>query len=155
MPSIKAMTNDQREARLGWGLILPAMIIILLLILYPIIYNIYLSFFDVALMGQNRFVGLRNYAGILGDSEFWRSVVLTVLYVVLSTVGTTLAGLGVAMVMNREFPLRGLVRSLILFPYVAPVISVVFSWQFFFDPVNGSSCTPWWNSWDGFPSAST
>jgi multiple sugar transport system permease protein len=62
---------------------------------------------------------------------------MTFLYVILSTVGTTLAGLGVATVMNREFPLRGLVRSLILFPYVAPVISVVFAWQFFFDPVNG------------------
>ncbi len=137
MPALRALTNDEREARLGWGLIAPALIIILLLILYPIIYNVYLSFFDVSLMGSNRFIGIRNYTSIIADSEFWRSVLMTFLYVLLSTVGTTLAGLGVAMVMNREFPLRGLVRSLILFPYVAPVISVVFSWQFFFDPVNG------------------
>ena len=46
-------------------------------------------------------------------------------------------GVGVALAMNKEFPLRGLVRALILLPYVAPVISVVFSWQFIFDPVNG------------------
>jgi multiple sugar transport system permease protein len=58
-------------------------------------------------------------------------------YVFFSTVGTTLLGLGVALVMNKKFPLRGFVRSLILLPYVAPVISVVFSWQFIFDPVNG------------------
>jgi multiple sugar transport system permease protein len=39
--------------------------------------------------------------------------------------------------LNKEFPLRGLVRSIVLLPYVAPVISVVFAWQFVFDPVNG------------------
>ena len=39
--------------------------------------------------------------------------------------------------MNKEFPVRGLVRGLILLPYVASVIAVVFSWQFIFDPVNG------------------
>lgn len=137
MKTLSFRTNDQREAALGWGLILPAMVIILLLILYPIIYNIFLSFFNVSLMGANQFIGFGNYKDILGDGEFWHSVWMTVLYVVLSTLGTTLAGLGVAIVMNREFPLRGLVRSLILFPYVAPIISVVFAWKFFFDPVNG------------------
>jgi len=43
----------------------------------------------------------------------------------------------VALLMNLEFPLRNLVRTLILLPYFAPVISVVFGWQFIFDPVNG------------------
>lgn len=137
MIHLKAITNEQRETRLGWALIAPALAVILLLILYPILYNIYLSFFDVALMGTNQFIGVQNYSRIIGDAEFWRSVVVTILYVVLSTLGTTLVGLGVAVVMNRKFPLRGLVRSLILFPYVAPVISVVFAWQFIFDPVNG------------------
>jgi multiple sugar transport system permease protein len=61
----------------------------------------------------------------------------TVIYVFFTTVGTTLFGLIVALAMNQKFPLRGLVRSLVLFPYVAPVISVVFAWQFIFDPVNG------------------
>ena len=79
----------------------------------------------------------RGQGAVLGDRAFWGSVLTTMLYVVLSTLGTTLLGLIVAMVMNRKFPLRWLARSLILLPYVAPVISVVFAWQFFFDPVNG------------------
>lgn len=135
--SIKVSTRAQREERLGWILVLPSVLIILALILYPVFYNIYLSFFDVPLTGAVTFTGLENHREIIQDREFWQSLFTTLIYVVFTTVGTTLAGLGTAIVMNKEFPLRGLVRSLILLPYVAPVISVVFSWQFIFDPVNG------------------
>lgn len=126
-----------QEARFGWRLIAPSAAVIALLILYPIGYNVFLSFFDVRLQGDNVYVGARNYTGVLADPAFWRSVVTTVLYVAGTTAGTTLVGLGVALVMNKRFPLRGLVRSLILLPYVAPVIAVVYGWQFIFDPVNG------------------
>ena len=133
----KTLTPQQRDARLGWALILPAVIIIGLLILYPIIYNVYLSFFDVRLTGDNTFTGFENHVDVLTDGEFWQAVLTTLIYVVFSVAGTVLVGLGVAIVMNKEFPLRGLVRSIILLPYVAPVIATVFAWQFFFDPVNG------------------
>ena len=137
MTEAKSFSLDRDEARFGWYLILPAVIVIGGLIIYPIIYNIYLSFFDVKLKGANLYVGLANYVSVLTDPTFWRSVLTTFIYVLATTIGTTLVGLGVAMVMNKKFPLRGFVRGLILLPYVAPVISVVFSWQFIFDPVNG------------------
>jgi len=122
---------------LGWWLVLPATIIILSLILYPIITNIISSFFKVSLMDRDIFVGLENYRDIVSDPEFWKAVLTTLIYVVGTTLGTTLVGLGVAIVMNKTFPMRGLVRSLILLPYVAPVFSVVYAWKFIFDPVNG------------------
>jgi len=128
---------QQREAALGWGLILPSVVIILSLILYPIVTNVISSFFKVSLMDQDIFIGLENYRGIVTDPAFWKAVLTTLIYVVATTLGTTLVGLGVALVMNKDFPLRGLVRSLILLPYVAPVFSVVYAWKFFFDPVNG------------------
>ena len=130
-------TLRQREQIFGWALILPAVVIILSMILYPIIYNMYLSFFDVNFHGKNTYLGLENHKEVVLDPFFWKAVGTTVLYVVFTTVGTTLLGLIVAMAMNKRFPLRWLVRSLILFPYVAPVISVVFAWQFLFDPVQG------------------
>lgn len=133
----KNLNRQQRESILGWALILPAAVIIFSLILYPIIYNIYLSFFDVNLEGGNTYIGLDNYSTVVFDPTFWNAVFTTVLYVVFTTIGTTLLGLIVAIAMNKEFPLRGLVRSLVLLPYVAPVISVVFAWKFIFDPVNG------------------
>jgi multiple sugar transport system permease protein len=130
-------TLQQQQARLGVRLISPAVIIIGLLIIYPVFYNLYLSFHSVKLSGESRFVGLSNYAAVIGDAEFWRAFLSTALYVFFTTVGTTLFGLIVALAMNKEFPGQGLVRSLLLLPYIAPVISVVFAWQFFFDPVNG------------------
>lgn len=133
----KLSTRAQRDERLGWILVFPSVAVILALILYPIFYNIYLSFNKVTLSGASTFIGIGNYRDILGDKEFWQSLSTTLIYVVFTTLGTTLAGLGTAIVMNKEFPFRGLVRSLILLPYVAPVISVVFAWQFIFDPVNG------------------
>lgn len=133
----RSLTPAQRDARLGWGLILPSILIVGIFIIYPIIYNIYLSFFDVRLTGDNTFTGFQNHVAVATDPEFWSAVWTTVIYVVFSVVGTVAVGLGVAIVMNKKFPLRGLVRSIILLPYVAPVIATVFAWQFFFDPVNG------------------
>ena len=131
------LNRQQRESVLGWALIFPAAAIILSLILYPILYNIYLSFFDVNLEGGNTYIGLDNYSNVVFDPTFWNSVLTTVVYVFFTTLGTTVLGLIVALAMNREFPLRWLARRLVLLPYVAPVISVVFAWKFIFDPVNG------------------
>ncbi|HKK65924.1 MAG TPA: sugar ABC transporter permease [Clostridia bacterium] len=127
----------QREILLGWSMVIPSVLIILSLILYPIMYNIYLSFFDVQPLAANTYIGLENHKNVVLDPGFWNALVTTIIYVVFTTLGTTMMGLFVALVMNQEFPLRSLARSLILFPYIAPVISVVFSWQFIFDPVNG------------------
>lgn len=131
------LTLEQREAGLGWALILPCVIVILSLILYPILSNVISSFFEVSLSSRDSFTGLENYRAVVTDAAFWRAVLTTLIYVTASTMGTTVMGLGTAMVMNKTFPLRGLVRSLILLPYVAPVFSVVYAWKFFFDPVNG------------------
>jgi len=127
----------QQEARFGWKTVAPSLLLIALLIVYPVAYNLYLSFFEVKLSGQNEFVGFNNYFDLLSDRAFYDSLTVTVIYVIGSTLGTTLLGLGVASLMNHKFPLRGLVRGLVLLPYIAPLISEVFAWQFIFDPVNG------------------
>ena len=127
----------QQEALFGWKTVAPSLFLIFLLIAYPIVYNIYLSFFEVKLVGKNEFVGLSNYIDLLADDQFYDSLTLTIIYVIGSTLGTTLLGLGVASLMNHQFPFRGLVRGLVLLPYIAPLISEVFAWQFIFDPVNG------------------
>jgi multiple sugar transport system permease protein len=131
------LSLEQRESRLGWRLIAPCLGVIGLLIIYPIVYNIYLSFFDVKLTGDKIFIGLANYERLLKDTAFYGSVLTTFIYLVGTVFGTTLVALLVALLMNLEFPFRSWVRTLILLPYFAPVISVVFGWQFIFDPVNG------------------
>jgi ABC-type sugar transport system permease subunit len=127
----------EQEALIGWVLILPALTLITGLSLYPLLYNLYLSFFHASLSEKNSFIGLNNYKYILLDPVFWRSLGVTLLYTTGTTLGTTLMGIGTALLLNKPFPGRRLVRALVILPYAAPLISEVFSWQFLFDPVNG------------------
>ncbi|MBW1763288.1 MAG: sugar ABC transporter permease [Deltaproteobacteria bacterium] len=127
----------RQESRLGWKLVAPCIGVIGLLIIYPLAYNIYLSFFDVRLAGDNVFIGLSNYERLLKDSGFYRSLLTSAVYLSGTVLGSTLMGLFVALLMNQQFPFRNTARAIILLPYFAPVISVVFGWQFIFDPVNG------------------
>ncbi|TDO99835.1 carbohydrate ABC transporter permease [Marinomonas balearica] len=125
------------EAKLGLKLVAPAVGIIALLVIYPIAFNVYLSFFDVQLNGQKTFVGFENYSNLLCNPRYYHSVGVSVVYLIGTVAGTTILGLAAAILMNQDFRLRNLARGLILLPYFAPVISVVFGWQFIFDPVNG------------------
>lgn len=125
------------ERNTGLVLVFPSVLLVLVFILYPIVSNIILSFFDVRLSEPNRFIGVTNYSKILSNPEFWKALLYSLLYVIITTLCTTLLGVIVALIMNCKFPMRGLVRSIVLLPYVAPVIAVVYGWQFFFDPVNG------------------
>ena len=127
----------QQENRLGWMLLAPSVAMVGVLIVYPLFYNFYLGFFHVALSGEKLFIGFANYRHLLTDPDFYRSVLITVIFLFGTVFGSTIAGLSVALLLNVRFPFRNVVRSLVLLPYVAPVISVVFGWQFIFDPVNG------------------
>ena len=129
-------TIKKKEEILGWKLVAPTVILLLALILYPVVYNIYLSFFDYKISGS-RFIGLQNYRSILVNADFWRSFLITIGFTLFTVLGSLLLGLGVALMMNKPFRGRRIVRTIILLPYITPLISIVFSWQFIFDPSLG------------------
>ena len=127
------------EARLGILLLLPTLILIGAVVIYPIIYNFYLSFHDVALNPNrpNEFEGFENYLELFQDSSFYQSLGITVLYVFCTVLFSTLVGLGIALLMNKPFRGRKLARSLMLFSYVAPVVGSVYAWQYMFNGLYG------------------
>jgi multiple sugar transport system permease protein len=127
------------EARLGYLLIAPALLLISLVILYPVVYNIWLSFHKVSLNPNqpDLFIGFENYMLLLKDASFWHSIMITLIYTVITVAGATLVGLGVALLLNQPLRGRRFFRSIILLPYVAPIISLVFVWQYMFNPVYG------------------
>ncbi len=131
------MNYNRAEARLGLGLMGPSLALIVLLIIYPLLYNIYISFFDVSLDGTMAFIGLKNYSHLLADSDYWRALGFSAIFLLGTVTGTTLLGLGVALLLNEKFIGRSVVRVVSLLPYFVPVISVVFAWKFIFDPVIG------------------
>lgn len=135
----KSGSLKSQEARLGYILIAPAFLLVVAVIAYPVVYNIWLSFHDVSL-NPNRpdvFVGLDNFKTLLTDPGFWHSVQVTLFFTVVTVAGATVVGLGTALLLNKSFVGRKFVRSVILLPYVAPVISLVFVWQYMFNPVYG------------------
>lgn len=140
MSSLKSSLQsplERAEARFGWKLVAPTIVILSLLILYPLIYNVYLSFFDVQLNGDKLFVGFNNYSKLLSNPDYYAAIWTTTLYLLGTVVGTTFLGLAMALLLREPFTGRGLVNAAIMLPYVAPVISVVFGWQFLFDPISG------------------
>ncbi|MCH2250099.1 MAG: ABC transporter permease subunit [Cognatishimia sp.] len=81
---------------------------------------------------------LENFARIFDGREFWAVLYATMFYTIVGTVGALVVGLFAALLLNKEFRGKGIVRGLYLFPYVAPVIAVAFSWVTLFDPFSGS-----------------
>ena len=132
--------TERREALLGLLLILPAVVLIGAVILYPIGYNIYLSFTEVPLNPDRapEWVGLSNYLSLLSSGQFWSAFVTTFTFTVGATVVSTVAGLAVALLFDREFRGRRLARGLVLLPHVTPIIAVAFVWQFMLSPLWGT-----------------
>ena len=82
---------------------------------------------------------LENFARIFDGKEFLAVLWATLFYTVVGTVGALLFGLFAAMLLNKSFRGQGILRGLYLFPYVAPVIAVAFTWVILFDPFSGSA----------------
>lgn len=80
-----------------------------------------------------------NFARVFDGAQFWNVLWVTLFYTVFGTVGALLVGLFAALLLNKSFKGQGILRGLYLFPYVAPIIAVAFSWLILFDPFSGSA----------------
>ncbi|MGD2105257.1 MAG: sugar ABC transporter permease, partial [Anaerolineae bacterium] len=135
-----------REARLAWFLVLPTVIIVFGLVLFPAVFSVWISFRNVGLNNLNDvfhapFVGFENYRRVFNDFAFkwqgignWGAAVTSIVYSFSSTALTLVVGLIAALLLNRPFRARGVARAVFLFPYVAPIVSVAFVWRWILDP---------------------
>jgi multiple sugar transport system permease protein len=132
--------SKRRETLLGILLILPAVVLIGAVVLYPIVYNVYLSFTTVPLNPDQAptWVGLENYLELLSSNRFWSAFSTTLVFTVGATILSTVVGLAVAVLFDREFRGRRLARGLVLLPHVTPIIAVAFVWQFMLSPLWGT-----------------
>ena len=80
-----------------------------------------------------------NFVRIFDGGEFWSVLGVTLFYTVFGTLGALVVGLFAAMLLNKAFAGQGILRGLYLFPYVAPIIAVAFSWLILLDPFSGSA----------------
>jgi trehalose/maltose transport system permease protein len=125
--------------RLAWLFVLPAVLVVALVALYPLAQTIWLSFTD-ARFGSTRaidFVGLRNYQRTLSDPQFLASFWRTMGFTAASVALTIILGMAVALVIHTRFRGRGLVRAAILIPWAIPSVVSSRLWQWMYHDIYG------------------
>jgi multiple sugar transport system permease protein len=110
----------------------PVCIILLLLLAYPFVLGIWLSFTDTIIGRSGQFIGLENYGYLLLDGVFRLTTFNTLLYTVVAVLFKLILGFGLAVVLNRNFKGKGLVRAIVLLPWIVPTAlsTIVFWWLF-------------------------
>lgn len=124
------------------ALITPAFITVFTLIIYPIVKAFWMSLHAVNLkriaITGTPFVGLKNYIEILSDGYFWASVARTFYFMVISISIEIVLGVLVALLLNRKFIGRSVLRSLILIPWALPIIIDGIMWKWIYNPNYGA-----------------
>jgi multiple sugar transport system permease protein len=127
------------ETRLGWLLCAPAVLAMLLVTAYPIVYAIWLSLFrfDLRFPDQRAFLGLDNYVTVLTSEVWWQSLSNTALLTLGSVSVELLLGFVFALIMHRALIGRAAVRVALLVPYGIVTVVAAMAWRFAFDPTTG------------------
>jgi len=123
------------ERGLGYLLLAPAALLLLLIVVYPIAALVWNSFFDIHLAEPWKgepFVGIDNYRRAFEDARFWSSLGHTIIYAVVTVPGALLVGLGLALLANMPFRYKWPVRLGLLLPWALPLVfsGLIFRWFF-------------------------
>ena len=127
------------ERRLGFMLIAPAVIVMIAVTAYPVVYAIYLSLerYNLALPQAKKFIGFANYGAVLSSPYWWHALYVTVIITVFSVAITLVLGFLLAYVLHRTIFSRGLVRTVSLIPYGIVTVAAAYSWQYAWTPGQG------------------
>jgi trehalose/maltose transport system permease protein len=127
------------ERRLGWLLCAPAVIVMLGVTGYPIIYAIWLSLerYNLELPQAVKFIGFSNYAAVLSSSYWWTALEVTLIITVFSVAITLVLGMLLALLMYRTIFGRGTVRTAALIPYGIVTVAAAYGWQYAWTPSQG------------------
>ena len=136
------LTTSQRENRAGLAFVTPTFVVVLVVVVIPILWTVLLAFqkaklVDIQGMGVFGNWSFHNFVEVFTSPGFWSSLVTTLAYTIGGTLGSVLLGLIAALALRKPFRGRGLMRSTMLLPYVAPVVAVAFVWQVALSPQYG------------------
>ena len=124
------MKKSNNERLFPYLLAVPALVVICALTIFPVLYNFYLSAYQKhAFLPAKTFVGLSNYINLMNDKEFWTSFLNGVVYSAATIVLQIVLGLLAALLLNKQFRGRDLLRGVVFFPYLMPTVVVVILWK--------------------------
>ncbi|WP_432561436.1 carbohydrate ABC transporter permease [Kineococcus sp. SYSU DK003] len=121
--------------------IVPAVVYLVLFFGYPVVKNVVMGFQEYTTRtfytGEAPWIGLENYRNVLGNAIFDRSLLNTLLFTAGSIAGQFVIGLAIALFFHKRFALSGILRSLILLPWLIPMIAGTAVWRWILDTDNG------------------
>jgi len=130
-PRVRIM---EREAPLGWLLLAPALLVLVVFVAYPFLFGIWLSLSSAQIGDAGHFVGLGNFQFERSDTVFIQSFLNTVSYTLITTVFKLALGLVMALLLNQVFPAQRFVRAALLLPWIIPSVLSTLAWRWMFDP---------------------
>lgn len=128
----------RRQALVAYGLLLPAIVYFATYFFYPIVVELWASFFRGApLIGQATFTGFDNYVSAVTDQRVQRALGITLVYAISTTAITLVLGLGLAAILAGPVRANNLIRAVIFFPYIISFVIVALMWKSLLDPYTG------------------
>ncbi|CDZ27892.1 sugar ABC transporter permease [Neorhizobium galegae] len=127
------------ERLLPYLLLAPAVVVTVVIVFMPMVQAVLTSFYDLILFRPNasKFVGFGNYIRLFNDPVFWTALWNTIIWIGLTVPLQMGLGLVAALLLNREFPWRGLARALIIIPWALPSVVIALMWRWIYDPNTG------------------
>ncbi|MEW6105625.1 MAG: sugar ABC transporter permease [Bacillota bacterium] len=132
--------SHERRRQVVWGyaFLAPALVLFALIVVYPLLYALWLGFYDWPVFGEKTFVGLGNYARMLSDPLFRKSLINTVYWTCCVVPATVVISLAVALLLEAKFLKgRGLFRTIYFIPVVTSMVGAAFAWKWLFEPTFG------------------
>lgn len=125
------------EENLGRLFVLPIYFLVFVVIGYPFIYTIILSFTNKRVGYPYKFVGLENYRNLFKDPLYWKIIINTVVYTVVCIVVKLILGMAFALLLNEQFRFRGVVRVGMLIPWAIPGMVAAHTWKWMYNDQYG------------------
>jgi ABC-type sugar transport system permease subunit len=122
---------------LGWLLLAPVLIVMLVLVVWPFGTAIWISFTDKSIGREANWIGLGNFAQVLSSPRFLRSIQNSLIFTIVAIFLKFVLGMAMALVLNKAFFGRNVLRAYFLVPWVLPGFVAYMIWRWFLDPLQG------------------
>lgn len=131
------MSRRLKETLSGFGYLLPALIILVVFRIIPILFSVRISLYDWGMAGAKKFLGLKNYLEVLKDPVFWKSLLHTSWFIVISVPLMLFLALLIAVLLNTKIRGLGVYRTIYYLPVVTSIVAVSVVWKWILNPERG------------------
>ncbi|WP_254533996.1 carbohydrate ABC transporter permease [Natrinema gelatinilyticum] len=130
------LSRKGRRSLIAWAGLIPALAILIIYRLIPLLWNVALSFENMRYTGETTWVGAENYQRMLEDPVFMDALFNTILFLLSVPIAVTIA-LGLALLLNKNFPGSNAFRSMFFLPYITMMVAIAVIWSYMFKTQGG------------------